>query len=111
MNTMKGQTLTGTVKTPATVQQLLRVMLVVILRHVLMIFVVIQHRNMSGQRRKGIFAATPNHVILAIIIALDSIESISWNEVSKLLRSSFNLVSLFWVGFSDVIYDNIKFPF
>ena len=45
MNTTKGQTLSGTVKTPATVQQLLGEMLVVILRHTLMIFVVIQHRK------------------------------------------------------------------
>ena len=57
MNTMKGQTLTGTVKTPAMVQQLLGVMLVVILRHILMIFVVIQHRNTSGE--EGVFLQQP----------------------------------------------------
>ena len=57
MNTTKGQTLTGTVKTPATVQQLLGVMLVVILRHVLMIFVVIQHRNTFGE--EGVFSQQP----------------------------------------------------
>ena len=40
------------------------------------------------------------------LIALDSIEeSISCNEVSKLLRSSFNLVSLFVLGgFSAMPY-------
>ena len=53
MNTMKGQTLTGTIRTPATVQQLLGVMLVVILRHVLMILGVIQHRNTFGE--EGVF--------------------------------------------------------
>ena len=53
MNTTKGQTLTSTVRTPATVQQLLGVMLVVILRHVLMILVVIQHRSTLGE--EGVF--------------------------------------------------------
>ena len=57
MNTTKGQTLTGTVQTPTTVQQLLRVMLVVILRHVLMIFVIIQHRNTFSE--EGVFSQQP----------------------------------------------------
>ena len=59
MNTTKGQTLTGTVKTftPATVQQLLVVMLVVILRHALMILVVIQHRKKFG--KEGVFLQQP----------------------------------------------------
>ena len=57
MNTTKGQTLTGTVKTPAMVQQLLGGMLVVILRHVLMIFVVIQHRNMFSEEE--VFSQQP----------------------------------------------------
>ena len=57
MNTTKGQTLTGTVKTPATVQQLLREMLVVILRYALMILVVIQHRNTFGE--EGVFLQQP----------------------------------------------------
>ena len=46
---MKGQTLTGMVKTPVMVQQLLGVMLVAILRHILMILVVIKYRNMFGK--------------------------------------------------------------
>ena len=54
MNKTKGETLTGTVRTPATVQQLLGVMLVVILRQVLMILVVIQHRSTFG--KKGVFS-------------------------------------------------------
>ena len=57
MNTTKGQTLSGTVKTPATVQQLLGEMLVVILRYALMIFVVIQHRNTFGE--EGVFSQQP----------------------------------------------------
>ena len=54
---MKGQTLTDTVKTPATVRQLLGVMLVVLLRYVLMILVVIEHRNTFGE--EGIFSQQP----------------------------------------------------
>ena len=53
MNTTKGQTLTSTVRTPATVQQLLGMMLVAILRHVLMILAVIQHRSTFGE--EGVF--------------------------------------------------------